>query len=126
MPKIRIDKRDTIFSKLIRTRDKWTCQRCGRKYEEGSQGLHCSHFFSRRHRGTRWSVENAAAHCMGCHAYLGGNPIEFAEWIEAYLGRDRFSQLRMKAMKVTKFTKADLEWIYQDLKAQLKELENAY
>ena len=121
--KLKIDKRDTIFSKLIRTRDKWTCQRCGRKYEEGSQGLHCSHFFSRRHRGTRWDMDNACAHCMGCHSFLGGNPIEFTEWIKQFLGQDVFERLRMKAMKVTKFTKADLEWIYQDLKAQLKELE---
>ena len=122
--KLKIDKRDTIFSKLIRTRDKWTCQRCGRKYEQGSQGLHCSHFFSRRHRGTRWDQINACAHCMGCHSYLTGNPIEFAEWIKDRLGENNYNQLRMKAMKVTKFTKADLEWIYQDLKAQLKELEH--
>ena len=47
----------------------------------------------------------------------------FAEWIRSRLGENNYNQLRMKAMKVTKFTKADLEWIYQDLKAQLKDLE---
>ena len=38
------DKRDAIFSLLIRERSSWCCERCGEFVVEGErQRLHCSH-----------------------------------------------------------------------------------
>jgi len=54
--KIKIDKRDKIFSLLVRERAGHVCERCG----VGRQAkLECSHIFSRTHRATRWHPDNA-------------------------------------------------------------------
>jgi hypothetical protein len=120
--KIRIDKRDTVFSKLIRLRARWNCEKCGRYFQFG-HGLQCSHFFSRRHQSTRWHPDNAAAHCFACHQRLGENPVEFAAWIRGYLGDVRYEELAARRGRVMKRTKAELEELYQHLKEQLAALE---
>lgn len=72
---------DIKFSKMIRERDHWTCQRCLKQYEPGAQGLHCAHNFSRRcgrctsknpqpHVCTRLDPSNALALDFGCHQYI--------------------------------------------------------
>jgi len=116
------DKLDTIFSTYIRTRDKWACQKCGKSYPEKSMGLHCSHHFSRRHLSIRWSPENATSLCYSCHQWFGGNPVEAAEWLKAYLGETELAKLRMMKNKITKWSKADKEWLYQDYKKRLAEM----
>jgi hypothetical protein len=120
--KIRIDKRDTIFSKIIRLRAKWNCERCGRYFPFGN-GLQCSHFFSRRHQSTRYDPDNAAAHCFACHMRLGSNPIEFTAWIKQYLGDVRYEALQLRHNTIVKRTKVELEELYQHLKEQLVALE---
>src|SRR3990167_1019129 len=88
--RVKRDKRDAIFSLLVRERAGWRCERCGKQFSrEDGQGLHCSHFISRRHRSTRWHPDNAAAHCFSCHQWLGEHPLDFTIWIKAYLGMDR-------------------------------------
>jgi hypothetical protein len=119
--KIRIDKRDTVFSLLIRLRSRFNCDRCGRYFPKG-HGLQCSHFFGRRHRATRWDPDNAAAHCFGCHQRLGENPMEFAAWIRGYLGDVRYEELTARHRKIVKRTKADLEALYIHLKNELETL----
>jgi hypothetical protein len=104
--KIRIDKRDQVFSKIIRLRARFNCERCGRYFPKG-HGLQCSHFFSRRHQATRYDPDNAAAHCFACHMRLGENPIEFTAWIKKYLGDTRYESLRLRHMLTVKRTKAD-------------------
>jgi len=120
--KIRIDKRDTVFSKLIRLRARWNCERCGRYFQHG-HGLQCSHFYGRRHRATRWDIDNAAAHCFGCHKRLGENPMEFAAWIRGYLGDVRYEALTERHRKIVKRTKAELEELYEHFKRELAALE---
>ena len=120
--KIKRDKRDAIFSLLVRERCGWRCERCGRVYLPHSRGLQCAHTISRRYRGTRWLPENAHALCTGCHMHFTGCPLDFAAWIEERLGKDRAASLRSAATKVTKFTKADLDAIYSHLKAEHKRL----
>lgn len=120
--KIRIDKRDTIFSKIIRLRARWTCEACGQYFPLG-HGLQCSHFFGRRHRSTRWDPDNAAAHCFGCHRRFTENPLEFAAWVRKYLGDTRYEMLQERHNRVIKRNKHDLEFLYQHLKQQLAALE---
>lgn len=120
--KIRIDKRDTVFSKLIRLRARFNCERCGKYFPEG-HGLQCSHFFSRRHQATRYDPDNAAAHCFTCHMYLGENPIHFTAWIKKYLGDYRYEALRLRHMQTMKRTKADSEGLYKHLKEQYAALQ---
>jgi hypothetical protein len=120
---VKRDVADTAFSNFIRERDDFTCQRCRKFYPEGRrQGLHCSHFFSRRHQATRFYSGNAAAHCFSCHQYLGGNPIEFSEWINDHIGDEAFAELRAKKEKIKKRTKREKKEIAAHWRAQLKYL----
>jgi len=117
------DVADIAFSNFIRERDDWTCQRCRKIYPEGRrQGLHCSHFFSRRHEATRFYAKNAAAHCFSCHQYLGGNPIEFSEWIKTHLGDETFEKLRAKKETIKKKKENPRKEIAKHWREQLKEL----
>ena len=85
------DNLDHHFSRLIRGRDLWTCQRCGKEDPEGSalkgSSLHCSHLVGRATFSTRWYPLAAVCHCPPCHMHLGDHPLEFTTWIEAYLSR---------------------------------------
>lgn len=95
--KIKIDKADSLFSKWIRNRDYWICKRCFTKYEEGSVGLHNSHFYSRSHENTRFDPNNCDALCFGCHRYFTSNPNEYREWKLKQLGEERFLNLQLEA-----------------------------
>ena len=121
--KIRIDKRDTCFSKLIRLRARFNCEKCRRYFPLG-HGLQCSHFFSRRHQSTRYDPDNASAHCFTCHQRFGENPIEFAAWIRNYLGDVRYEALQLRHMLIVKRTKVESEELYQHLKAEFKALQD--
>lgn len=117
------DTADTAFSNFIREKNNWTCQKCKKYYPEGHrQGLHCSHFFSRRHQSTRYYSKNATAHCFSCHQHLGGNPIEFAQWIEEYLGEGEYEDLIKRKNTICKRPKKEKLEIAKHWKAQLKYL----
>ena len=115
---MKISPADKWFSLSVRERANWTCECCGKKYEINSQGLHCSHFYSRRHRATRWDGMNAAAHCFSCHQRLGGNPLDFARWIENHLGEAGAEILRDKHHGIAKIPKAEEKQIAAHYRAQ--------
>lgn len=121
--KIRRDKRDALFSLLVRERAEWHCEACHRYFPEGDRrGLECSHFFSRRKRSVRWSPDNAAAHCFSCHQNLGENPIVFKKWIADYLGEKRLANLESRAQTIIRLKKHDLADIHANLKASFEDM----
>lgn len=120
--KIHIDKRDTIFSKIIRLRARFNCEACGKHFPKG-HGLQCSHFFGRRHQSTRFDPDNAAAHCFTCHMRFGENPIKFYAWIKSYLGDVRYEALLLRHRQIVKRTKVELEELYEHLKAEYAALQ---
>ena len=71
---LKITSADRWVSKCVREAADWTCCRCGTKHQEGSQGLHASHGYSRGNWSVRFNTElNIRAHCYGCHMSEGGN-----------------------------------------------------
>lgn len=121
--KIRIDKKDTVFSKLIRLRARFNCESCGRYFPKG-HGLQCAHIFSRRHQSTRYDPDNACALCFTCHQHYGENPTLFYVWVvQKLLGETRYEMLRERHNRIVKRTKADAEALYAHLKDQFKSLE---
>lgn len=94
---IKRDAADIRFSKMIRERDGYTCQRCGKVYDPRSTGLHAMHMFSRRIKATRVDPENAAAGCYGCHAYLDSHANEKLAFFRELLGDSRFDALSDRA-----------------------------
>lgn len=63
---------DHWFSKCVRERANWTCEKCGAVHEQNSKGLHCSHHKGRRAWSVRLDPLNAEALCYGCHSHYGG------------------------------------------------------
>lgn len=86
--KTTIRQSDKLFSFYIRTRDNWTCQRCGKQYTPPTNALHCSHFQGRRKENTRFNPLNADALCYGCHQYFTSQPAEHYLWQVQKKGQD--------------------------------------
>ena len=96
--RIKIDKADQIFSRWIRTRDKWTCQRCHTRHEERSQGLHNSHYWGRGKESTRFEPDNCDALCYGCHRVWEKDDRDaYKAFKIKQLGKKRYDSLDVQA-----------------------------
>tara|TARA_B100000029_G_C17091318_1_gene784347 strand:- start:57 stop:470 length:414 start_codon:yes stop_codon:yes gene_type:complete len=93
MARLKIFNCDRLWSKYIRTRDDWTCQRCGKKYNPPTSALHCSHYFTRGNWSVRFDEDNTEALCYGCHSHLGGNPHEHTKHKLQKLGQKKMDDL---------------------------------
>ena len=118
--KVKIDKADKVFSQYIRTRDNWTCQRCGKRYEPPTSALHCSHFMGRGKEATRFDEENADAMCYGCHQYFTAHPLFHYDWQVKRKGQKTVDSLRLRA---NQYHKRDREMAYIYWTERLKELK---
>lgn len=116
--RIHRDKLDELFSTYIRTRDGFTCQRCGVK----SKNVQCAHFHSRRKQSVRFDPDNACTLCMGCHLYLDGNPMDKVEFFRNRLGQIAFDLLNSRA-RIT-YPKPDKKALTLYYQQKIKELEN--
>lgn len=119
--KIKIDQADRIFSRYIRYRDKWTCQRCGRKHPEGAGTLGNSHYWSRRHESTRFDPENCDAICNApCHQMWGGDYREdYKKFKLKQLGNKGYDLLELRH---NQYQKKDRKLALMIAKALLKEV----
>lgn len=115
---------DTAFSRCVREAANWTCERCGKVHEKGSQGLHCSHIYSRRHRTIRWCKDNVQALCYSCHQWFGGNPADSGEWVTELLGEGHIEMLREKMNSKVKVSKLEEKEIAKHYRQELKKLES--
>lgn len=116
--KIKLKPEDVKFSKIIRTRDEWRCQRCHKQFHPPTQGLHCSHFHGRAKLSTRYDLDNCVALCYGCHAFFTANPLLHTEWFQHRLGQERFDRLHIRARTLARsFDWQVLNiWLRQELK----------
>lgn len=120
MAAIKRTKWDIVFSDYIRYRDNWTCQRCGKKYEIKSRGLHCSHFYGRRTYATRFEPANAMALCYRCHIHVGEYPMEHVDLWESRFTKeetDRINYLHYRT--IVKKNQIETEEKYKELKEML-------
>lgn len=92
------DATDARFSDIIRERDEWTCQRCGRQYDpHPGPALACAHIFSRGKPATRFDPENACALCYGCHRHLDTHPVLKEAFFRGRLGDERYEALQRRS-----------------------------
>jgi predicted RNA-binding Zn-ribbon protein involved in translation (DUF1610 family) len=115
--RIRIDPLDELFSRYIRLRDNYTCQRCGVK----SKNVQCAHFHSRRKQQVRFDPDNACTLCMGDHLYLDSNPLEKVEFFQNRLGQVKFDLLNSRA-RIT-FPRPDKKMLTIYYQQQIKLLD---
>ncbi len=104
--RLKLKKADKLFSRYIRERDMWICQRCGTRYNDNPQGLHCSHYFGRARFSTRFDPDNCVALCYGCHRLWGHGDQrdQYQEYMERKLGKEGFKRLTLRA---NMYAKAD-------------------
>ena len=100
MGAVKIRAVDTYFSKCIRERADWKCERCGAQHKEGSQGLHCSHYWGRGNWSVRFDKDNCEALCYGCHQYMGSNPAMHEERIREKLGPYAYEALQERMLSL--------------------------
>lgn len=116
-------KLDDICRALCKERADWKCEKCGKEFpERRGGGLEWSHHHGRRSRHTRWDMDNCSAHCSGCHFYLGGNPLIFADWIKEKLGEERASELTRRFHAPKKWTKGEKEEMQEHYRSELNRL----
>lgn len=104
---------DQVFSKIVRERDGWHCQRCGRNLKENTRTLHCSHFWPRGHYGTRYDLENCIALCYHCHYYEWEKEKQgaYMDYMIKKLGQERYEALKLRSQRPIKKKDAILEFM---------------
>ena len=88
---------DSRFSKRIRERDQFTCQKCRTVHAPNSKGLHCHHLFTRRIAATRFDEDNAVALCYPCHTRAHQEQAETRAWWRSVIGAERYDAMESKA-----------------------------
>jgi hypothetical protein len=89
---------DVWFGRCVKERVGWTCEKCGKVYNiPDTQGLHCSHFITRKNYAVRFEPLNAFTHCYFCHMTFEGNPHKFVAWAREKLGGDLYDLLIEKS-----------------------------
>lgn len=84
---------DTWFSRCVRERAGWTCERCGRYYPEVYRAaLECSHHYGRKSWSVRFDPKNAESLCRACHCAVGGSKERRSE----VLDDDEHAALRIR------------------------------
>lgn len=81
---------DSTFSRMVKERDSWVCQRCG-----SNRIVQCAHLFSRKHKSIRWNFDNAVTLCKGCHKFWAHVEYEeFRDFMLARIGQKKFNNLK--------------------------------
>lgn len=122
--RIKITSLDALFSKYIRwIRDKGICQRCLKAYKPPSSALHCSHFWGRARKSTRFDPDNVAALCYGCHMHFTANPVEHRDFFFKRLGCKKYDLLMLRACNPSKMDYKLIKiWLEKELANAEKEI----
>lgn len=82
---------DDLFSECVKLRDKSHCTRCLK-----TSSLNCHHIFSRKHKATRYLLENGITLCRSCHKFVAHSDSElFRRWV---IESKRLSQAQFDTM----------------------------
>lgn len=125
--KVRLRATDRLWTQYIRKRDNYTCQACGRVYTpDNCANLGVSHFYSRRHEGTRFDDDNCMALCnIPCHQEWGHGEERngYREFMIGKLGQHGFDLLTVRAHT---YKKRDDEMDLIVIKELLRQLEEPH
>lgn len=116
---------DDAFSKCIRERADYFCERCGLNCRNMPAYLDCSHIITRSSRSIRWDKNNAVAHCKKCHDWWHKHPAIAGRWADEYLGREHIDSLYLKANSKLKrkYPKTEEKEIAKHYRNELKKMQ---
>lgn len=105
---------DTLWAQAVKKRDNYKCVRCGKP------AVHAHHIFSRRHKRTRWEIQNGISLCFYEHWYWvkSSEPDDKAEYLKLLEKRVNIFDLKWESGRVFKPTIEDL----QRIKARLESM----
>ena len=110
---IKRDAADKWFSDVIRQKAGYQCEHCGK--QDGR--MECCHIFGRAAKSVRWSIDNAISMCHYCHLTFTANPLDFAIFLQNYMGQGHLDILREKwqvLMPTTKKLRAEIASHYRE------------
>ena len=122
-----VEKAAVLLQRLVRLKAAdengyCTCVTCGviKKWNDEMQG---GHFFERGRTATKLMVENVHPQCSGCNAFkmkTTGGVLAYRRYMVDMYGEDGLDDLEAESRKVKKYTRAEVEDIAADFKAQIK------
>lgn len=123
--KIKQDKNDILFSKMIRERDKHKCVFCGKSKEQGYT-LQNSHFWGRGDKSNRFNPLNCDTLCFNCHMNNEGNKQGFYRtWKIKQLGKKKYDEMeKVHNQGYKKYGSYEKELLLEILKRQYQEKEH--
>ena len=123
-------KLDNVVKEIVRVRDEWTCQKCGKKFDPRDRSSLCSahtaHIIGKGSGGyrLRWDLINVVLLCHHCHInvfHQSGKGIE--EWLKKnFPARGQYLEL-LKAKPPLKFTDSELAEMLKMFQEKLRELQ---
>lgn len=120
-----IDKKlDDAWSLLVKLRVGRKCEYCGTTTKQ----IHSHHIYSRSKKSTRWDILNGISLCAGHHVLSSKfsahkTPLEFVMWLTKYKGEDFMTLLMIKANATSKLFQFEKELLLEELKKEIKNLE---
>ena len=93
---------DTLWTKYMRIKYEFTCQKCQRIYSPDNtaalQNLGVAHYHKRDHENVRFDEDNTLLLCnIPCHRYFDEHRGEFKDFMLNRLGQQLFDMLELRA-----------------------------
>lgn len=102
---------DRLTSLIVRRRD-GRCVTCG-----STQGLQCSHFYSRRYLSIRFDLRNCNAMCSSCNRRHNRDRKPYERFMLKAYGAGVIAELSQLRMSLQKVTDAQLSELLDEYKA---------
>lgn len=117
---------DAVFSQYVRRR--WAdaqgrvkCFTCAHRGFVHS--MDCGHWQKRRHRGTRWNLDNGRPQCRVCNGAYDGRFDLFRENLVAEIGQERVTNVERLSKTNVNFSDNELQEMLDELRKKLAELK---
>ena len=116
--KIKLRKSDKLFTQITRFRFNYTCQKCGREYDENESlyNLGVSHYYGRSRESVRFNNDNTTLLCnLPCHRkWEGEERGDYTEYMIERLGQKGFEELTKRANSYRKRDDRAMEAILKE------------
>ena len=114
---------DILFSKLLRAKRNYQCEKCGKRHEPNSMNLGVSHYRQRSRESVRYDEKNCFIFCsIPCHNYFENNLHEHDKFVEKKLGKKEYNLLLFRAEQRGHHDKFIEKLLCKSLRAELKKL----
>ena len=111
---------DTAWSEKVR--EIGFCEKCwdSRRIKKVDH-LNAHHIFSRKHKATRWDLDNGICLCAGCHTLNNGSahldPKTFMDWLKEYKDLTTINSLQWRSNTTISYSVGELQMLLYKIKS---------